>query len=271
MSTISGHLCPGCSPAVAASSPSIHDDYVMPSLRGPLASLSADAAKPSIGRSLVEAKAAMTALPGFTPERKRAKRKPFVAKCYAILSSERPRPSLSGPLEQQISVPLRYENFSFLTSGVGTVTVGVPFTLSIFNSYTSYTGLFDEYKIEYIECWIECENPTPSSYQGDMASAVDVDDASNPTSYDAVADRPGAISCSWATGRYHKWKPNVAVALYSGAFSSFGNEPASWIDCGSPSVQHYGLKVALAPFSGGATKFKLFTRALLSFRGATNT
>lgn len=38
-------------------------------------------------------------------------------------------------------------------------------------------------------------------------------------------------------------KPRVASAVYgSGVFSSYSNVKAPWIDCNSPSVEHYGIK-----------------------------
>jgi len=46
-------------------------------------------------------------------------------------------------------------------------------------------------------------------------------------------------------------RPRVASALYaSGAFTSYGVGPKDqWIDCVSPSVEHYGLKLATSVFS----------------------
>ena len=263
---MSGHLCASCTP------PSVHDDYVMPTRSPNLARQDAVAASSAtVGRSptVADMKLAMTTVPAGSMARgsRKSRSNRFIAKTYDICAS-RPRPSLTSPLTQQISCCLRYDDFAFATSGVGFIGASLVTTLSMFDSYTDFTALFDQYRIEYVEAWIETAVPRVSGAVGDMASAVDIDDANVPSSYLSVADLPGAIDCAWTAGRYHKWKPHVAVAMYSGAFTSFGSEPAGWIDCGSPSVQHYGLKVGLAPFSGGSTAFKLHVRAMITFRGA---
>ena len=265
---MSGHLCASCTPAP------VHDDYVMPTRSPSLVRQDAAAASSTtLGRSpnVDHMKMQATTVPAGTMARgsRKSRRGQFIATTYDICAN-RPRPSLTTPLTQQISCCLRYDDFAFVTSGVGFVGASLILALNIFDSYTDFTALFDQYRFDYVEAWIETSVPRVSGAVGDMASAVDVDDASVPTSYLQVADRPGAIDCAWAAGRYHKWKPHVAVAMYSGAFTSFGNEPAGWIDCGSPAVQHYGLKVGLAPFSGGATAFKLHVRAMVTFRGAIN-
>lgn len=57
----------------------------------------------------------------------------------------------------------------------------------------------------------------------------------------------------------------MAVAVYSGAFTSFANAPSSWIDSGSPNVQHYGLKAAVTATAAVQT-YNLQVRARVSFR-----
>jgi len=142
------------------------------------------------------------------------------------------------------------------------------FALNAFDSYTSYTSLFDEYKFEEIECWLEPTlllSATVSDAQ--MVSAVDWDDANNPTSFGSVGGKQNSIISGTGTGHYQKFQPHMAVAVYSGAFTSFGNSPPEWIDCASPGVQHYGLKAATNGPDGVARGIYLTIRALVSFRG----
>jgi len=64
---------------------------------------------------------------------------------------------------------------------------------------------------------------------------------------------------------YRKFIPHVAVASYSGTFTSFTNEVAPWIDIASPSVQHYGLKTACTPTTA-VVQYTARARLSVSFR-----
>ena len=39
--------------------------------------------------------------------------------------------------------------------------------------------------------------------------------------------------------------PRISTAAYSGAFTSYTNTKAPWIDCNSPTVQHFGMKFGI--------------------------
>jgi len=159
-------------------------------------------------------------------------------------------------------------NIAFTTSVTVPVYQGFSFKLSDFATYTSYTALFDQYRIDQIELWLEPMNDSTTTVTTGLVSCIDLDDASTPASIGECSQRPGALAGTTLTGRYHKWRPHVAVAEYSGAFTSFGNEPSGWIDSNSPAVQHYGVKVATFGADGVARVMQATTRALVSFRSA---
>jgi len=48
-------------------------------------------------------------------------------------------------------------------------------------------------------------------------------------------------------------QPRVANALYSGAFTSFGQVKNQWVDMASQTVQHYGLKYGIFAATTAAT------------------
>jgi hypothetical protein len=228
--------------------------------------------------SLQTLKAAMTAVPsGMLMTKKSAgkkgkKRATSLAKDGQIVSkffnpiAGRPQPALTS-LEQGITVTLSLTGFGFTSSATVPAYGGNTFSLSQCPSAAQYTSLFDQYKFEQIEVWLEPLNESTAAVTTGMASAIDLDDANTPSAYGDVSDRQGSLQGNTLSGRYHKWKPHMAVAVYSGAFTSFANEVAGWIDVASPAVQHYGLKIATNGADGVSRGFLFNVRAVVSFRG----
>jgi hypothetical protein len=148
--------------------------------------------------------------------------------------------------------------------------LGQYFTLaSNVANYAAYTAIFDEYKIDEIEVWI---NPNPvstlaaSTTRGLYSSAVDYDDANTPATISTVSDKQNQLTTTIDESHYHKWTPKFAVGTYSGTFVSFGSS-TGWLDCASPNVQHYGLKLAFSQTAGGVQFVSLTVRMTISFRG----
>jgi hypothetical protein len=189
-----------------------------------------------------------------------------IAKAYY---PEGPRPQTGlRNLNQTLTVSLMDTTpIAFSTSLTVPVYFATAFALSFFTGYTQYTALFDQYKIDEIEVWLESANQNNTIATCQWASCIDLDDATTPSSYDTVSMRQGALSTNILAGHYHRFKPHVAVAEYSGAFTSFGNIPSGWIDVASPSVQHYGLKASAVSTDGVVRNLALTVRAKISFRG----
>jgi len=135
---------------------------------------------------------------------------------------------------------------------------------------SSYLSLFDQYKIDLIEVWAfptELGSVTDASLRSYVwASVVDYDDSNNLTSYAAATGYENCLQTTDAVGHYRCFRPHIAVAAYSGAFNSYKNEPAGWIDSGSPGVVHYGLKFAFNTTAANAITFNYFARFTVSFR-----
>jgi len=158
---------------------------------------------------------------------------------------------------------------AFNTSTTVPTFLGQPFSLSSnVQNATAYTALFDEYKIDEIEVWI---NPNPlttlaaSTQRGLYSSAVDYDDANTPGTISTVSDKQNSLTTAVTENHYHKFVPRFAYGTYSGTFTSFGST-TGWIDCASPSVQHYGLKIASSATAGGIQFVSLTVRLTVSFR-----
>lgn len=141
------------------------------------------------------------------------------------------------------------------------------FQLNKFSGYSQYTGLFDQYRFNEIEVWIEptTSPSTASADVGTCVTAIDLDDTNVPTSVASVEDKQTALSTGGFSGHYHRWKPHMALAAYSGAFTSYDNAPANWIDSASPAVQHYGIKIAVTN-TGSVVPYRISVRASVSFR-----
>jgi len=146
----------------------------------------------------------------------------------------------------QITVQMTVQGSAFTTSTTVPTYWSNYFAISGYSDSAAYLALFDQYRIDEVEIWIEPNNSASVSDNGigSISSAVDVDDANTPTSVGSVQAHQNCLVTSGYTGHYHKFKPHMAVAVYSGTFTSFSNAPADWIDSASPGVQHYGIKMA---------------------------
>jgi len=131
------------------------------------------------------------------------------------------------------------------------------FTLNDLNEVSAFTTLYDQYRILEVEAWIiptcsgEIGNQTQTVMRATqpyfVETVVDYDDAAV-TSYslftldnfESAMIHPYDINGGRVVRR--RFRPRVASAVYSGAFTSYGNV-TPWLDCNSPTVQHYGLKI----------------------------
>lgn len=190
----------------------------------------------------------------------------IVSKLFAALGS-RPYPTNGLSLEQSITMELEIAQGGFLLSsgtvGVETYAAGIT-TISQFSAATALLAVFDQYKIEQVEQWLEFQNPNAVVGFPEIISAVDLDDGNTSTA-SQIQDRQGAIVAAGPSGRYHKYKPHIAIATFSGTFTSYANEPAGWIDSGSPNVQHYGTKWVSRSI-GSIVNTNLVTRIVVTFR-----
>lgn len=164
---------------------------------------------------------------------------------------------------------LEYSATAFTTSTVAPVLNALYTSLTNYSLASSYTALFDQYRFLEIEMWVNpsCSMATPGAPEGGTwVSAVDYDDSSAPASYTALSGKQGAMQTSVLTAHYHKFKPKIALAAYSGAFTSYASAADQWIDCSSNGVAQYGLKFAVSATSTAIT-FNVIYRARVQFRG----
>jgi hypothetical protein len=153
------------------------------------------------------------------------------------------------------------------TSAAVPTFAGLKFKLSDLAEVSSFLTLFDQYRIPLVEVWVNPSQAIATSDKGaHLVSVIDLDDASALTSIAQATDYESACMTTVAQGHYRSFVPHVAVAAYSGAFTSFANEAAPWIDAASSGVEHYGLKLACDTTSGGSQNILGFARYHVEFR-----
>jgi hypothetical protein len=246
--------------AAPQSSPASQDLYLLPPSRSQLASLRA-----------VPAALVQSTTSGKGGRGKRGNKSTKLVKGGRTVQltfnevASRPLPYLSS-IEQSITVTLDNLAVLLITSSlVVPVYVGLSFALNGFDSYGEYTGLFDQYRFDQIEVWIEPQAAPGTTTFPYLVTCIDLDDASAPATVAAVQGRQNSVSSQGGAAHYHKWQPHMAVAAYSGSFTSYSNVVGGWIDSASPAVQHYGIKLA-TPTALVAVPYTLTTRAVVTFR-----
>jgi hypothetical protein len=135
----------------------------------------------------------------------------------------------------------------FTTSAAVPTFAATYFTMSQCDNQSSFSAVFDQYRITMIEVLIEpqvSEVLSPATDVGEYISTVDIDDANVPTVYLELGGYSNSVQSKGTQAHYHRFVPSVAVAVYSGAFTSFASSSSLWLDCASNTIQHYGIKVA---------------------------
>jgi len=138
---------------------------------------------------------------------------------------------------------------AFTSSTSLSVYYGTYFTINSLDQISQLSAVFDQYRIVEIEAWIIPTNigstGTSGGGNGLLHSVIDYDDAIVLSSEGQALDYTNVLSTPSNEGHYRRFTPHAAVAVYSGAFTSYGNVEAPWIDLASTSVQHYGLKTVV--------------------------
>lgn len=119
----------------------------------------------------------------------------------------------------------------------------------------AYNQLYDQYRIVGVELTFSPmfnvdQAAGPNNWLGDFYSCVDYDDSVVPSTIQYIRSYENVKESNTMKKHTHKFTPHIATAAYSGAFASYANQAGQWIDLGSSTVLHYGVKYA---FSGGAS------------------
>jgi hypothetical protein len=184
---------------------------------------------------------------------------------YSLQAQGRPHTVVPHGIDNKTyQVVQTIDSGTFFTTSTTVNTYGsVNFTVNSIDQITQLAAVFDQYRIDLVECWLE--NLNQETTNSHYVSVIDYDDSNALTVYQTANDYQNAVDSGIQIGHYRRFVPHVAVAAYSGSFASFMNVTAPWIDCSSLTVQHYGLKVAAQPTQVASTITCCY-RLTVSFR-----
>jgi len=146
--------------------------------------------------------------------------------------------------------------------------------LSSLPNSSEFTNLFDQYRIDYVEVTFRPQyNMSTISSQSSQVNPVlytviDYDDATNVAAVTDLQQYSNCKECRFDETCVRRFQPRIAQAVYSGAFTSFGNT-RGWVDCASAGVQWYGIKSGCSGGASGQTNLQSWTvqfKVALSFR-----
>jgi len=137
------------------------------------------------------------------------------------------------------------------------------FSLGDLDNAGAYQTMFDQYRIEAVRFVLRpsslYQNATNTvTFWSPVYVVIDYDDATALSTAAAARAYDNCMILAPGEGCERTFVPRVAMAAYSGAFTSFANEIPPWIDAASPSVQHYGVKVYLPHGIAGQTILQEF-------------
>jgi len=155
--------------------------------------------------------------------------------------------------------------FTVTASTTATAAGGYYFSLNSLNLYTSFTQLFDRYRVLDIQLQFNSQVNAPTG-GGPLITAIDYDDASTPSV--EIQQRDTALSVPVNQYFERTFKPRIALGAYAGtAFTGYANvSPNQWIDSSSPNVQYYGLKYFLPIQTTAGVVYSVTARVHLQFK-----
>jgi len=135
--------------------------------------------------------------------------------------------------------------------------------------YGDLAAVFDQYRIMQLVFTFEVVG-SPAAVQAAGANfytALDYDDQTAPTSQAVLQQYDTCMNVPVGTYFKRVFNPRIAYAAYgSGAFTSYANQKAGWIDVASPGVAHYGVKYWINQGSSSLVAYNVAVQVFLQFR-----
>lgn len=144
-----------------------------------------------------------------------------------------------------------------ILSGPVEVDFAISVALSSLPNAASFEVIFDKYRIRQVRVkflpFATEAVVTSGTTAGPLYTVFDYDDATL-TAISQLVQYDNLKMSPIGTFFERTFTPKVAIAAYSGAFTSFGQAPSTqWIDVASPGVIYYGLKGAVPGSTIGST------------------
>jgi len=171
----------------------------------------------------------------------------------------------SAPLIRSLKSPVyqfsRNWDYGAIAKAAADQGAAQSFQLSDLPNYTEFTTLFDSYRIQSVEVIFDLAVPFSVATTQIWPTIIvwpDYDDATAPATQ-AIADQvmvAERLQFSNATTQFRRRVvPKLAVSVQSAGPTTVNavNMPASWIDCGYPSVNHFGMKWWVKNYNTGVS------------------
>jgi len=136
------------------------------------------------------------------------------------------------------------------------------FQLSNLDNASSFENVWDQYRIDAIRMTCKPQNNAIGLVTNSTTSLVplycviDYDNTANLSTAAAARQYQNCIVLEPGESFTRVFQPRIALDAYSGAFTSFANTEPVWIDCASPSVQHYGIKILVPGATAAQTQLQ---------------
>lgn len=144
---------------------------------------------------------------------------------------------------------------------------GLTVQLNSFPGSGDWRTVFDRYRIKGISVTLSPVITTITANNVILPrlwTAIDYDDA-NVVSRASIQQFDTCVVSPPGSGITRTWVPHVALAAYSGAFTSYANQESQWIDIASDTVQHYGLKVVVEGAAASQNPLQNYTVSITGF------
>jgi len=137
------------------------------------------------------------------------------------------------------------------------------FSLQDLDQVTSFTALFDQYRIDRVVVQVKTRNPSVNFNSNSVANAtppstfwvIDRDDSTQPTTLAQLRQYDNCQEAAVSDNVELDLQPSVTPAIYaSGAFSGYAvARTGVWLDVANVAIPHYGVKFGITEISATAT------------------
>jgi hypothetical protein len=150
---------------------------------------------------------------------------------------------------QVYNIVASFEIEGFHTSSTTVPVFGaIAFQISQVDDYTSYTAVFDQYRVKMVQYTFYPRQDVATNVNGSgglFHTAIDYDDDNAVSTIGTMLDYANCIVTAGDKIQTRTFVPHVANAVYgNGAFTSYGNVISPWIDSASTNVKHFACKLA---------------------------
>lgn len=157
-------------------------------------------------------------------------------------------------------------NTAYLTaSSAAAVAAARNFRLVDLPAYTEFTALYDQYQIRSVKISLipradsaNVVNGSALQSIGNVWSCLDYDDGTSPANIDTLLQYPSLKRTQMTRIHTRSLKPKFVSQVYSSAgVVGYAIAPKNqWLDVGSSSVEHYGVKFWLDQIPSSSTSLQ---------------